>query len=55
MTSLGANRIRWNDLQGVKWKYFTDINIVSINYKKFDASTWSVRENGLIGPVTLIP
>ena len=55
VTSVGANRIRWNDLNGVKWKYFTDINIVTIDYKKFDASTWPVRENGLLGPVTLIP
>ena len=54
VTSLGANRIRWNDLNGVKWKYFTDINIVTIDYKKFDASTWPVRENGLLGPVTLL-
>ena len=55
VTSVGANRIRWNDLYGVKWKYFTDINIVTIDYKKFDASTWPVRENGLLGPVTLVP
>ena len=54
VTSLGANRIRWNDLNGVKWKYFTDINIVTIDYKKFDASTWPVRENGLLGPVTFL-
>lgn len=55
VTSLGANRIRWNDLNGVEWKYFTDINIVTSDYKKFDASTWPVRENGLLGPVTLLP
>ena len=55
VTSVGANRIRWNDLNGVKWKYFTDINIVTIDYKKFDASTWPVRVNGLLGPVTLLP
>ena len=55
VTSLGANRIRWNDLNGVKWKYFTDINIVTSDYKKFDASTWPVRMNGLLGPVTLLP
>ena len=55
VTSVGANRIRWNDLNGVKWKYFTDINIVTIDYKKFDASTWPVRGNGLLGPVTFLP
>ena len=53
VTSLGANRIRWNDQNGVRWKYFTDINIVTIDYKKFDASSWPVRTNGLVGPVTL--
>ena len=55
VTSLGANRIRWNDQNGVKWKYFTDINVVTIDYKKFDAASWPVRTNGLVGPVTFLP
>ena len=50
-TSLGANRIRWNDRNKVYWKYFADTNMVDIDYKKFDASGWPVRECGLLGPV----
>ena len=49
----GANRIRELDQKGVKWKYFTDINMVDINYKKFDASSWPVQEHGVKGPVCL--
>ena len=50
----GANRIRELDRKGVKWKYFTDINLVDINYKKFDASSWPVQEHGVKGPVRLV-
>ena len=50
----GANRIRELDRKGVKWKYFTDINMVDINYKKFDASSWPVQEHGVKGPVRLV-
>ena len=53
VTSLGANRIRWNDANGVNWKYFEDINIVNTKYKEFDASKWPVRTSGLVGPVTI--
>ncbi len=53
VTNLGANRLRWNDLKKVNWKYFTDINMVDINYKKFDASKWKPLKSGLFGPVTL--
>ena len=49
-----ANRIRELDRQGVKWKYFTDINMVDINYKKFDASAWPVQQHGVKGPVRLV-
>ena len=49
-----ANRIRELDQKGVKWKYFTDINIVDINYKKFDASSWPVQQHGVKGPVRLV-
>jgi hypothetical protein len=49
----GANRIRELDQKGVKWKYFTDINMVDINYKKFDASSWPIQEHGVKGPVRL--
>ena len=53
-TNLGANRLRWNDLNKVDWKYFTDINMVDINYKKFDASQWKPLPSGLLGPVRLL-
>jgi hypothetical protein len=54
VTNLGANRLRWNDLNKVNWKYFTDINMVDINYKKFDASQWNPLPSGLLGPVRLL-
>ena len=54
VTNLGANRLRWNDLNKVDWKYFTDINMVDINYKKFDASQWKPQPSGLLGPVRLL-
>ncbi len=53
VTNLGANRLRWNDLNKVNWKYFTDINMVNINYKKFDAAKWKPLKSGLLGPVKL--
>ena len=60
VTNLGANRIRWNDLNGVKWKYFHDINMISVKgvwaggLVPFDASGWQLRESGLLGPVSLL-
>ncbi|MBP5320639.1 MAG: hypothetical protein J6334_06595 [Kiritimatiellae bacterium] len=54
VTSNGANRIRWNDQTGVKWKYFTDANVITYGYKgPFNASSWPLAEYGLLGPVTL--
>ena len=53
VTNLGANRLRWNDINKVDWKYFDDINIVDRHYKKFDASKWNPRQSGIIGPVQL--
>lgn len=53
VTNLGANRLRWNDVRGVNWKYFCDINIVNIDYKEFDASKWKPLKSGLLGPVEL--
>jgi hypothetical protein len=55
VTSLAANRVRDLDRSGVPWKRFHDINIVDIDYKPFDASSWPLREAGLLGPVTLTP
>ena len=59
VTNLGANRIRWNDSNGVKWKYFHDINMISVKgvwgggCVPFDAANWPVRDSGLFGPVAL--
>jgi hypothetical protein len=55
VTSVDANRIRDLDRRGVKWKTFRDINIVSLDYKPFDASNWPLTDCGLLGPVTLTP
>jgi hypothetical protein len=55
VTNLAANRIRDMDRRGERWKIFQDINIVDRHYKPFDASSWPVRESGLLGPVRLIP
>ncbi|MCE5184767.1 MAG: hypothetical protein LLF76_01410 [Planctomycetaceae bacterium] len=54
VTNLSANRIRDLDIRGVDWKYFRDINIVNIDYKKLDASGWEILDSGLLGPVRLI-
>ena len=51
VTNLGANRLRWNDLNGVDWKYFSDINMVGMDYKKLDASKWKPLPSGLLTPV----
>jgi hypothetical protein len=55
VTNLSANRLRDLDRRGVKWKIFSDINIVSIDYKPLDASQWPLRPSGLLGPVTITP
>ena len=51
VTNLGANRLRWNDVNKVDWKYFCDINVVGRDYKPFDASKWKPLKSGLFGPV----
>ena len=53
VTNLGANRLRWNDLNGVDWKYFSDINMVGLDYKPLDASKWKPLKSGLVGPVCM--
>lgn len=53
VTNLSANRIRDLDQRKVAWRNFKDINFVNIDYKPFDASTWPIRDSGLLGPVTL--
>jgi len=53
VTNLGANRLRWNDLNGVDWKYFSDINMVGMDYRPLDASKWKPLKSGLLGPVAV--
>jgi hypothetical protein len=53
VTNLGANRIRYMDQNKLKWKIFSDINIVNIQYKPLDASNWPVFTSGLEGPVVI--
>ncbi|HWW02393.1 MAG TPA: hypothetical protein VNZ64_22030 [Candidatus Acidoferrum sp.] len=55
VTNVSANRIRDLDRRSVKWKNFYDINVVSLDYKPFDASRWPLTDSGLLGPVTLTP
>ena len=53
VTSVGANRIRYNDRTGVNWKYFHDANMISYETRnQLDASGWPLRDCGLLGPVT---
>jgi len=55
VTNLPANRIRDLDVRKVPWKSMREINLVTVKYKPFDASTWDVEPAGLLGPVTLVP
>jgi hypothetical protein len=55
VTNLAANRIADLDRRGVEWKAFHEINFVNRDYKPFDASTWPLRDSGLLGPVRLLP
>lgn len=58
VTNTGANRLRWNDRTGVKWKYFEDANMRSVEGTcggagVLDAATWPLEDAGLLGPVRL--
>lgn len=55
VTNVAANRIRDLDRRGVPWKRFRDANVLNVDYKPLDASSWPVRPAGLLGPVTLQP
>ncbi len=55
VTNLSANRIRNLDIEQKDWKIMSEINIVTVNYKQFDASKWPLQPSGLLGPVTLTP
>ena len=48
VTNLPANRIADMDRRGVVWRRMKDINIVDINYKKSDYSSWLPMPSGLI-------
>ena len=52
VTNLSANRIRDMDRRKIDWQKFF---FVDVNYKKFNASNWSIMESGLLGPVILKP
>jgi len=61
VSNLMANRIADLDRRGVNWKKFYNINFPARLRENrgqdglFNASKWSPRDSGLIGPVTLIP
>jgi hypothetical protein len=55
VVNLMANRIRYMDQQKIQWRNYHEINFVNINYKSFDAASWSVMPSGLIGPVNILP
>ena len=53
VANLMANRIRYMDRHGLKWRNFHEINFVNIDYEPFDASGWEPMPSGLLGPVVL--
>ncbi len=53
VTNLPANRIADYDRQGIEWRIFHDINIVSVNYQPGKFDTWGITPSGLLGPVAL--
>lgn len=55
VTNVAANRIADLDRRGVAWKSFHEINFVNREYKPFDASSWPLRDSGLLGPVRVVP
>lgn len=55
VANLAANRIRAMDIAKQPWKNFSDINVVTVRYKPLDATQWSLRLSGLLGPVSLTP
>lgn len=53
VTNLPANRISHLDRQGVKWRKFNEINVVSINYKKTGYENWEPMKSGLNSVIKL--
>jgi len=60
VSNLMANRMAWMDKNGMPWKKYYNINMaarLAENRNKeglFDASKWSPKPSGLVGPVRLI-
>jgi len=53
VANLMANRIRFMDRNRIKWNDYHEINVVNIDYKKFDASAWEVQPSGLQGSIAI--
>ncbi len=51
--NVSVNRVIYLDKQKVNWKKFYDINLVDIQYKPFNASSWKPVDSGLLGPVII--
>ena len=54
VTNLPANRIADMDRKGIRWRKFKDINMVDINYKPSDYSSWEPVPSGLNSSVFLV-
>jgi hypothetical protein len=53
VANLMANRIKYMDINEIRWRNYHEINFVNIDYGPFDASGWEVMPSGLVGPVTV--
>ena len=54
VTNLPANRIADMDRQGIKWRKMKDLNMVDLDYRASDYSTWAIMPSGLNGTVKLV-
>jgi len=55
VTNLSANRIRELDQKSDDWRIMRDADLVTVDYKPFEASQWPIVDSGLLGPVRLVP
>lgn len=55
VTNLAANRLRAKEMRGEEWKNFYEINMVTKDYQKFDATLWKPMPSGLLSTINLIP
>ena len=56
ITNLGANRLRYNDIAGINWKYFCNKPAVSdkgYSREGLITKNWQPKVSGLIGPIKL--